>query len=422
MTLWFKGVARSLPLAMLLFANSMVYAQGYDFRLNGYVKSFFSMNDRSFLEKSSGIDSTTRKSGHIRFRLKLFGRIGDNLSLDAAYEVLPRYGPEEDHESLFFSTGQVSYRADDVNKRIHREVHGEDAFYIYQDIDRAYVTLSVAAADFYMGRQPISFGSGRAVNPTDVITPFSFDALDKEERKGVDALRFRAPLGEMGELDGGVIFGSHFKPEESAAYLNTRFSVRETDYALMSMLFRENLLMGLDIQTSLKGAGYWLEAAYVFVGATGEKRPEEDYLRVSTGLDYNLFGNLYAFIEYHFNGAGKDSAKDYLRLSNKTAYHEGQVYLLSRHYLIPGFTCTLTPLINIQTNIMINLTDGSLFISPRLEYSLMQDLFVEVGGFISVGEKGRFSSGDTGGVKIPEARSEFGIYQDLYFVSLRFYF
>ena len=52
----------------------------------------------------------------------------------------------------------------------------------------------------------------------------------------------------------------------------------------------------------------------------------------------------------------------------------------------------------------------------------MQDLFVEVGGFISVGEKGRFSSDDTVGVKIPEARSEFGIYQDLYFLSLRFYF
>lgn len=422
MTLWFKGIGGSLVFAVLLYAGSCVYAQGCEFRLNGYVKSFFSVNGRSFLEKGPGLDSGRQKNGYIRSRLNLFGRIGDKISLEAAYEGVLRYGQEENNESLFLSTCQISYRIDEVNQIIHREVHGEDAFEVRQDIDRAYVALAATTADFYIGRQPISFGSARAVNPMDVIAPFSFDALDTEERKGVDAVRYRAPIGEMGELDGGIIFADHFKSDESAVYLNTRLSVKKTDCALMSMVFRENLLMGLDVQSSLKGAGYWLETAYVFVGTTGEKRPEEDYLRVSTGFDYNFLGNLYVFIEYHFNGAGEDSARDYLRLSDRAAYNEGQVYLLSRHYLIPGFTCIVTPLSTIRTNIMLNLEDGSLFISPRFEYSLMQDLFVEVGGFIGIGEKGRFSYNDTDGTEIPEVRSEFGIYQDLCFLSLRFYF
>ena len=30
----------------------------------------------------------------------------------------------------------------------------------------------------------------------------------------------------------------------------------------------------------------------------------EDYLRASVGLDYSFGGETYAFIEYHFNGAG----------------------------------------------------------------------------------------------------------------------
>ena len=37
-----------------------------------------------------------------------------------------------------------------------------------------------------------------------------------------------------------------------------------TDITFMAMVFRENYLLGLDLARSIRGAGTWLETAYVF--------------------------------------------------------------------------------------------------------------------------------------------------------------
>ena len=411
--------------AILLLLIITRMANGSEFRISGYLKSSLSFLDESPLNTLSDPQTSTQKSGNIRFRLKLFSRISETLNLDLAYELSSCYQTEQNRnkEGIFFNTGAVSYRADDVTARVSQKEHGENIFYLKQNIDRFYTTLSYDVGDFYVGRQPISFGSGRFVNPTDVLTPFSFDSIDKEERIGVDAIRMKIPFGEMGEVDGGVVFGEDFRSENSALFLNTRFSINKVDYALMVMSFRENLLVGADFQTELLDAGYWLEAAYTFAGATGGTRSSnEDYLRISTGLDYNFFSNLYAFIEYHYNGAGENDPKSYLSLAGKTAYHEGQVYLLSRHYLSSGATCELTPLTHLMARVILNISDGSMFVSPQLEHSLMEDLYIEAGAFVSIGKKSRFSPGDIKNFGMPSAASEFGLYPNLYFISLRYYF
>jgi hypothetical protein len=186
----------------------------------------------------------------------------------------------------------------------------------------------------------------------------------------------------------------------------------------MVMVFKENLLLGTDFQTSILDAGYWLEAGYVFSEATEGFYKEEDYFRLSTGFDYNFLPVLYVFIEYHYNGVGTSSSDDYLKNKNSTAYDDGRVFLLSCHYLIPGFTLQVTPLCNLRSSIMINLTDSSTFISLKLEYSLADNLYFEAGSFLATGKKSSVNY-ETREIK---PGSEFGLYQDVYFFSLRFYF
>jgi len=397
-----------------LFPHSHANGSESLFKLKGWMKTTFSVHDTSSLENE------TTKRIDASLRMELSGKINSALSLNCAYKISPLYEKEKKFSNgMFFNTQILTYRADDINNKIHSTKNGNYTFEVNQNLDRLFFSIQTDSADIKFGRQSISFGSSRFVNPLDVLTSFSFDTIDQEERFGVDAIRIRLPFGEMGEIDFGYVFGDSFEYENSAFYLNTKFSVKDSDYTLMAMAFMENLLLGLDFQTSVLEAGFWMEAGYVIPNALNKSNSDDkNYLRISTGFDYNFLSRLYGFIEYHYNEAGSSSLDGYLENGNKTAYKQGRVFLLSRHYLIPGFSCELSPLCNLRSSIIINLQDGSSFISPNVVYSLAENFYLEAGAFISTGKS---SSVDYRKHKLNVA-SEFGLYQNIYFLSLRFYF
>ena len=68
--------------------------------------------------------------------------------------------------------------------------------------------------------------------------------------------------------------------------------------------------------------------------------------------------------------------------------HVGGVYLLGTHYLAPGFTRQLTPLISFQrTNLVLIYPTPSAFIAPQVAYNIAEDIHLSVGGFVSVGKR-----------------------------------
>jgi len=399
-----------------IFSNSFVLSSS-DLKIDGYVKSTFSV-------KNVENDKTVKNLG-TKLRVNLFDAIGDKVSFKIAYELISEYNYNEKNEqkSFFFSTTDISYRADDVNKTFYHDNHGKSYYSAYQNIDRLFFTISFDKADIFIGRQPVSFGSARFINPTDVLTSFSFDTIDKEEVEGVDAFRVRLPFGSMGEVDAGVIFGDDFQRKKNAAYINTKFTLKNIDYAFTAMVFTDNCLLGADFQTPFFDAGFWLEYAYVFANALDKSINKENYYSISTGFDYSFSTNFYGFIEYHLNGAGTKSKEKYLTNSDKTAYKQGKVYLLSRHYLIPGFIWQITPLSTCQTNFVINLLDYSSFFSPKLSYGLSDNFYLDAGAFVSFGKKVKMADDNLSKAFVfPDIRSEFGLYPDLYYISLRYYF
>jgi len=287
---------------------------------------------------------------------------------------------------------------------------------IYHNLDRVSVHFSTDFADISVGRDAIAWGSARVVNPTDVIAPYTYDQLDTEDRVGVDAIRVRIPVGVMGEVDTGYIFGNNFDFGKSAVFLRSQLNAAETDFSLLLLEFQENLLVGLDVARGIGGAGSWLEMAYVFVKPfDDESNTSDNYLRTSVGLDYSFGGETYAFIEYHFSGAGAKNPEDFLTNLEQPAYTSGGVYLLGRHYLAPGFTHQLTPLISFSGQMLFNLSDPSTFIAPQIAYNVAEDIHLSVGGFISIGKRPK--NGES-----PEFQSEFGSYPNLFFSSFRVYF
>lgn len=386
----------------------------------GHYKNFFVVflpPDGSFLQFPS------RANGKVLGLVdkQLFSQIqwtpANGLSLELAYDISGRIqDPLLFSNRLFVATLEPAiYRAKDLDYQIYPDQEQKpNSFALFQNLDRAILSISAPLADLYLGRQAIAWGNSRVINPTDVIAPFTFNELDEEQRSGVDAVRVRIPIGAMDEIDAGYIFGSDFKWEKSAVFLRSRFYTTETDISFLALGFRENLLFGLDIARSIGGASFWLENAYVITGglADTEDHGDKNYLRATVGLDYSLVQGTYAFLEYHYNQAGCEEPKDYIANLGATAYREGAVYLMGKHYLIPGVNHQLTSLVTLSGTSLWNLTDGSLNLSTAIEYNIEENIYLRAGVFAGLGNA--FVNG------LPD--SEFGLYPDTYYTSFRIYF
>ena len=389
-----------------------------EFRVGGYYKNFSTLFNSPVPEAPmSGVVVN-------RLRLNLSYVPMDSLSFALAYDFTPRV-----QDPLLFSVGagspspyavntaSSSYRIADFDSLIYPSAETPaGSVGIYHNLDRASLQFSTDFADFSVGRDAIAWGSARVVNPTDVVAPYTYDQLDTEDRVGVDALRMRIPVGVMGEIDAGYISGADFDFDKSAVFLRTQLNAAETDFSILLLEFQRDLLIGLDVARGIGGAGFWLETAYVLTEPfDDEPDTSEDYLRTSIGLDYSFGGETYTFIEYHFNGAGARKPENYLTNLEQPAYTRGSVYLLGTHYLAPGFTRQITPLIGFGGQLLFNLSDVSAWIAPQFSYNIAEDIHLSIGGMISLGKRPEDD-------ELTELRSEFGSYPNLFFSSFRVYF
>jgi hypothetical protein len=356
-------------------------------------------------------------------------RTTHNIRGDISYDVLPRI----QDQALYFQSillprpGPPLYRVDDLDRLVYPDsIEAVNSFAVFQNLDRLQLVWSPPPFDLYVGRQAVAWGSARIVNPTDVLVPFEYTDLDVEDRVGVDAVRLRMPLGSLSELDAGYLPGREFDFDHAALFLRGKFYKQPWDLSLILLEFRRHMLFGFDVTQPIGGAGTWLEVAYVWLdafpgddGSQSTQSADSTYVRVSAGVDYQLTPKLYGYLEYHFNGAGSNDASDWLSLITSKPYTEGAVWLTGRHYLAPGVMYQFSGLWSGGFNLLANLSDPSMLVSPVVEYNLAENVYMEIGAFISVGAPvvAEFSAFPTFDVQ-----SEFGLYSDLYYFSFAFYF
>jgi hypothetical protein len=390
---------------------------------SGDLKSYFLAKQPVEIEGDSLTqDQPLQGLNQTKLRLRLAFAPSAKIAFELAYEVLPTV--QENLTAIApnpaFSPAAPAFRVDDLSANLYPKP-GErgGSFVLGQNLDRALLTLSGRLGSLSLGRQPIAFGVARVISPTDIIAPYAFNALDTEYRIGVDAARVQLPLRARGQLDLGTIFGDGFRWRRSAAFGRVTFPVKTNQLGLTAIDFKDNLLAGLSLTRSLGGAGVWAEGAYTWAKLFDQPRPKQDYFRASAGLDYNfnVKSGLYVFLEYHYNGASSGDPAQYLEQTGKVAYQEGGVYLLGRHYLAPGATFQVTPLLTFTLASLVNLADGSGYVLPHLEYNFSENVYLALGADVAVGRQAR--------LELPEGvvpQSEFGLYPTFYFTSIRLYF
>lgn len=357
-------------------------------------------------------DSSLRYVFQSPLRLMVHQRKG-KIDINAAWTLCPSVG----NPALSGENGSHMFRIASTESRIlPSDWEGSESFSIIQNPDRLNISLRTSIATLTAGRQAIYWGVAKSVSPTDFIAPFQYGTMNTDYRTGVDAVRSVFPVGMMSELDAGYVFGKDAGFSDSGCWLRGRFYLFRTDATLLAACFRENLMIGGSLNRSIGGGTGWMEYAIVSTNffSYNETEDENSFWSLSTGYDGSwLNATLYGYLEYHFNSPGSDDAADYTDIINSPAWTNGGVYLLGKHYLCPGFIWSLNPLLNLNASALVNLTDPSAYIFLSGEYSVREDIVLNLGYC-----RGQGKEPDQSGIP----RSEFGSWPGVCFISSGYYF
>lgn len=372
---------------VLFFAVVVNASSNADIDFSGYIKTFAVIQDESLV-----FPRTYQSQNNLRLMLdESKGRV----AWEVHYQINPILASRDlSFGDATFAQTSVGYRLTDVERSLS---DADSKNQVYQNLDRLNVQFRFASGDLTIGRQAITFGSARIINPTDVFIPFDVRTFNQEYRIGVDAIRYQAPMGDLGEFDVGLVLGN--SASESAAFLQLSGNVAGNDLQFAIARFAEQNIIGTGVQTALGQFGFWFEIAAV--------SGDDDYVRTSTGLDYAFSDVAFGQIEFHHNAAGSDMPQDYLAQLTTTAYQRGGVFLLGKRYIMPMFSYQLGALWTINLQGIFNLDDNSSFTSIAAGYSVVENLDMNFNYY--------HFTGDT-------QASEYGLSPDLAFVSLSYYF
>lgn len=245
----------ALLIAVIMVSAEQATAQA---SMSGYLKSWLVVQG-SISNDLLQADEIVQSQNVGRFMLET---LGETAAFQLHYEASPVLASRNLSTNVqTFNRVGASYRMTDPQATLVDEAGGKRQ--VLQNLDRLNVQFRLDAGDLTLGRQAISFGAARFINPTDIFLPFDVQTFNTEYRTGVDALRFQRPWGDLGEIDFGLVLGADARRETSAAFLQLQGNVNGKDLNLALMEFSRQRLLGAGLQSELWDLGFWLEVAYV---------------------------------------------------------------------------------------------------------------------------------------------------------------
>jgi hypothetical protein len=299
------------------------------------------------------------------------------------------------------------------------EQHDSDPVTI-SDVDRlnvAYVKNGIRAT---LGRQPINLATTFYFSPNDLFAPFAANTFYRIYKPGVDAFRLDKDVGELGQFNFIYALGYQVSQQPEALWSENLDSERDSlilrysdvrgsfGWSLLGGQLRDDVYFGFGLQGELfEWLGVRAEGQLI-----RQNESEANALRSFTiGLEHHWQSSLDLRLEYFFNGFGKKqelfSVADLFASSDK-AY---SIYP-GREYLALGQGYELSPLLYMQTLLMLNINNNAGILSFDLNYSLSDDVEINVGASTS------FNSTKGNSVY----NTEFSYYPDVLTIELRAYF
>lgn len=288
--------------------------------------------------------------------------------------------------------------------------------FVHQNLDRLLVSYYGERLTVDLGRQQVAFGSGQMVNPSDFLALKPFAAFSDEVRSGVDGMRLRYALGDMSQVDAGLVAASTKNAQDTASFVTAVLFTGNIEVRPIIAHYYQATLMGLDISGSVGGTGVWFEGAWTHPQPVAARALNAPYSRAVLGAMRQLSPLSSVALEYYHNGAGETSAQSYQLNLQKFAYRFGGVRLLAQNYLGLTGNVRIAPLLTSRSQMVANLNDNSLFFTLGLTWEVKEGMYLTGNLRGGVG-KGR---GDAQGDGRP--RSEFSENNRAFTLSLQAYY
>lgn len=254
---------------------------------------------------------------------------------------------------------------------------------LQHNLDQLAVVWRAPRFDLTVGRQVLSWGSGRFWNPTDLLSPFAPTDIDREVRHGVDAVRAAVPLNDTAQLD--LLWLPQEALGDHGAVARAQINAYGFDFSPSAAKYVRDTVVGFDVTGDLGPAGVRAEAAWTRALDTGLAGRRDSFVRAVAGADWRPFDDWVLTGEVHYNGWGAARSADYPRVLTSARVTRGEVYGAGRHYAGAAAIWLVSELLSVQMLTMVNLQDPSAMLIPVLEYWAAQEVLVRAGAYAPVG-------------------------------------
>jgi hypothetical protein len=257
-----------------------------------------------------------------------------------------------------------------------------DTVRLEQDLDRLAVKLALPFGDLTLGRQVLSWGTGRVWNPTDVLSPFPPTAIDREVRRGFDAVRLAVALGEVTQLD--LLYLPQPVLGDQGAVARLQTNLLGWDGSVSLGKYVRDFVVGADLVGDIGPLAVHAEGAYTFEWLEGGALGEH-FFRGVAGLDFKPYETVVVTAEYSFNGYGSTDPSRYAAILSSARALRGEVFGAGKHNAALAGSWRVNDLLSTQLSLLCNLTDPSALVLASLEYSFAQSVLVRVGAYVPLG-------------------------------------
>ncbi|MBN1674968.1 MAG: hypothetical protein JXR37_28255 [Kiritimatiellae bacterium] len=355
----------------------------------------------------------------LRFGLAAAPRPDLLVQIDYEHRTVPQPAAHNPALAVFPSAAPAPYRIRQLDAPI---VEVQNAHVYRHELDRACAAFHLPRADFTLGRQAVGWGRGAIFSAVDVFAPFSPLEVDREWRRGIDAVRADLRLGPRHSLDLVGAFGESWDRSAALARLRGSSKNGQLDGALILGKRGEDWVYAASASASLLGAAIQGELALFDTPEPfqdGCPVGENDFAaKTVLGASYvfDVGNGLTVLLEHHFSGFGSEDMQqaaarlldpDYLE-----RYLRGDTQILGRQALALQCSYLFSDSWHAALLWLASPEDGSGITAPTLTWTLSDTATLAASAYIP------FGSGEDG-TGVPQ--SEYGSAPLSAFVQLNLY-
>lgn len=328
-------------------------------------------------------------SAHL-FRIDSKFRFEDKIQLDVAWQLALSLASDPAFNggasALSSTVGGLTSGAQRRLVELGGPLAGGSVWRLDHNLDRLALKLALPFGDLTIGRQVLSWGTGRFWNPTDVLSPFPPTVIDREIRRGFDAVRLAIAVNETTQLD--LLYLPQLKLEDMGGVVRFQTNLKGWDASLSFGKYVRDLVIGGDVVGDLGPIGVHAEAAYTIelLGlGTSSVTVGEHFLRAVVGAEAKPHEKWVLSAEYAFNGFGSTNPKRYAAILSSARVIRGEVFGAGQHQAALAASFLANDLLSATLAVLGNLTYPSAILIPSLEYSFTQTVLIRAGGYVPLG-------------------------------------